>query len=461
MNTGQIPMFDTLMKEASVAAKQERKQMKKRISSDLPETIPAHTTGYKRSEVGVIPDDWEVVSLGDIFSFSGGYSASREQLSTEGYCYLHYGDIHKSNKAFINVQTEYLDIPKLNVPLTQVPSRSLLLEGDVVFVDASEDAEGTSKHIVVMNPEGTVYISGLHTIVAKSKSGVLDNGYKRYCFQSQRIKRQFYFYAVGTKVSGISKTNIAKVHIPLPPLPEQRAIAAALSDVDALIASLEKLIAKKRDIKTAAMQQLLTGKRRLPGFSGEWEVKRLGDIANLTRDNVIPLNWPSQQFVHFSLPAFDAGQTPVIEYGAEIGSNKFRVPQNAVLVSKLNPRIPRVWAPNLVPDEAVASTEFLVLQPKESISRTYLYVLCSSPSFCEQIELLATGTTGSHQRTNPMDAMDAKIFLPVDEQEQTAIASILSDMDAEIVALERRRDKTRALKQGMMGELLTGRTRLL
>jgi excisionase family DNA binding protein len=118
--------------------------------------------------------------------------------------------------------------------------------------------------------------------------------------------------------------------LPLPPPPQQRAIAMALSDVDGLMRGLDRLIAKKRDLKQAAMQQLLTGQTRLPGFHGEWAVKRLGDAAQLIPQNVIPASHPTQMFVHFSLPSFDAGKTPVVELGSAIGSNKFQVPQGAV-----------------------------------------------------------------------------------------------------------------------------------
>jgi len=165
--------------------------------------------------------------------------------------------------------------------------------------------------------------------------------------------------------------------------------------------------------------------------------------------------------VHFSLPAFDSGRAAVVEPGTAIGSNKFRVPPGAVLVSRLNPRIPRIWAPADIPEQAVCSTEFLVLVPKGEVSRTFLHAVCSSPGFCEQMELAATGTTGSRQRMNPADALKIETPFPPMLSEQTAIAAVLSDMDAEIAALEQRLAKTRALKQGMMQELLTGRTRLV
>ena len=206
--------------------------------------------------------EWVVKRLGNLFNFSGGYSASRDQLSTEGHCYLHYGDIHKSSKTFVDVSAEYQDIPKLNTPLKQVSSGSLLDDGDVVFVDASEDDEGTSKHVVVVNTEKRPYISGLHTIVAKSKTHELAHEYRRYCFQTPSVKQQFLFYSVGTKVSGISKSNIPKLSIPVPPLPEQTAIAEVLSDMDAELAALERRRDKTRALKQGMMQELLTGRTR-------------------------------------------------------------------------------------------------------------------------------------------------------------------------------------------------------
>lgn len=206
---------------------------------------------------------WNEKPFADLFKFSGGFTASRDQLGTEGYCYLHYGDIHLSSKTFIDVLAEFQDIPKLNLPIKKVSSASLLEDGDVVFVDASEDDEGTSKHVVVSNPDKVIFISGLHTIVAKSVSDELDHRYKRYCFQTRSVKTQFRFFSVGTKVSGISKTNIGKITLLVPPIEEQAAIAAILSDMDAEITTLEAKLRKARYIKQGMMQELLTGRIRL------------------------------------------------------------------------------------------------------------------------------------------------------------------------------------------------------
>jgi type I restriction enzyme S subunit len=207
--------------------------------------------------------EWKTKPLGELFSFSGGYSASRDQLSHEGHCYLHYGDIHTSAKTVVDVSNEHADIPKLDIPLQRIAPASLLEDGDVVFVDASEDDEGTSKHVVIVNKENRPFIAGLHTIVAKSKTDELVHEYRRFCFQTKMIKKQFKFYAVGTKVSGVSKSNITKIVLTFPPRAEQTAIAAVLSDMDAELAALEARREKTRDLKQAMMQDLLTGRVRL------------------------------------------------------------------------------------------------------------------------------------------------------------------------------------------------------
>lgn len=218
-------------------------------------------TGEKR--LPGFSGDWELKSFGELFDFSGGYSASRDQLSNEGHCYLHYGDIHGSSKTCVNTRLDFLDIPKLNISLGRISEGSLLKHGDVVFVDASEDDAGTSKHLVIENEDDVPFISGLHTIVAKSKTNDLAHSYKHYCFQTPPIRQQFMFYAVGTKVSGISKTNISKLMLPIPSIPEQIEIAAVLSSMDVELATLEARRDKTRNIKQAMMQELLTGKTRL------------------------------------------------------------------------------------------------------------------------------------------------------------------------------------------------------
>ncbi|MGI5849016.1 MAG: restriction endonuclease subunit S [Christensenellales bacterium] len=219
-------------------------------------------TGKKR--LPGFSGEWVEKPLAELFVFSGGVSASRDQLSDKGYFYLHYGDIHRGIKSNIDTVADAFAIPKLDVDIFKVPTSSLLKDGDIVFVDASEDDEGASKHIVVRNQPGAIYIAGLHTIVAKSLGSDIDNRYREYCFKTADIKSQFKYYCAGTKVTGISKTNIAKITLRFPiDTLEQSAIASILSDMGTEIEQLEKKLAKCRLIKQGIMQELLTGRIRL------------------------------------------------------------------------------------------------------------------------------------------------------------------------------------------------------
>ncbi|MBI5193410.1 MAG: restriction endonuclease subunit S [Nitrospirae bacterium] len=312
----------------------------------------------------------------------------------------------------------------------------------------SEDDEGASKHIVLFNSEGIPFISGLHTIVSKSKNDIIDNRYKRYCFQPSYVKSQFKFYAVGTKVTGISKTNIAKILIPLPPSKaEQTAIAAALSDADVLISSLEKLIAKKRNIKQGAMQELLTGKKRLPGFRGEWEVKRLGGIFNVTAGGDFDYSLSSSiQDETYCYPIYS---NAISEKGLYGYSSYNDHNADSITVTARG----TLGIANYRDHKFTAIGRVLILEPKEAIDGRFF-----SEFINNRIDFVVE-STGVPQLTAPQIF---KCELPVPPfAEQTAIAQILSDMDAEIDKLEQKLAKYRMIKQGMMQELLTGRIRIV
>ena len=158
-----------------------------------------------------------------------------------------------------------------------------LRDGDLIVADASEDEAGVGKSVEVRNLGATEAVSGLHTLLLRAKNKKTRDGYRGYLLEKAPVKMQLRRLATGLKVFGISKRALRDVCIPLPPIREQRAIAEALSDVDGLLRSLDALIAKKQAIKQAAMQQLLTGKTRLPGFSGAWERKRLGELGPFSK----------------------------------------------------------------------------------------------------------------------------------------------------------------------------------
>jgi type I restriction enzyme S subunit len=408
--------------------------------------------GYKQTEVGVIPEDWDVSTLNGKVTITHGFAFSSRHFST-------HGPFRLTTPGHFFEQGGFREIGEKQKYFTgEVPTDYILRSGDMI-VAMTEQSDGLLGSAAFI-PDSSNYLHNQRLGRIRPISPELDPGYLYYIFNSTGYRTRVRETAAGTKVKHTSPKKLLEIPVQLAPIAEQQEIAQTLKDLEELLDTLEDLIAKKNNIKQATMQELLTGKRRLPGFEGEWEVKRLGDIAVLNRNNIVPALYPDKLFTHYSLPAFDAEKAALLEAGASIGSNKFTVPASAVLVSKLNPRIPRAWAPEVVLPNAIASTEWLILTPKDGIDRSYLFALCCSPAFCEQMELAATGTTGSHQRISPSIALDIKINVTPLRDEQVAISSLLSDMDSELSILHERLQKARELKQGMMQQLLTGKIRL-
>lgn len=412
------------------------------------------------------PKDWCIAQLSDLFSFSGGFTASRDQLSTSvGVPYLHYGDIHGSTKNYINVRDEYLDIPKLNVNLNRVRASSFLKTGDVVFVDASEDDDGTSRHIVVVNTDNLPFISGLHTVTAKSTSSKLSNNFRRYLFQSENVRKQFKFYAVGSKVSGVSKGRIGRIRVAFPEsLVEQEAIAEVLSDADAYITSLEQLIAKKHDIKQGAMQELLSGHSRLPGFAISWISAKLSDVAEIrsggTPSSFVPEFWngtipwctPTDITALCDRRNLRTTTRRISEQGLRSSSAEL-IPADSIVMTS------RATIGECAINRVSVTTNqgFKNFTPYTGFDVDFLYYLLQMQT--QPLIALCGGST--FLEISKAQLSQYTVVLPASKSEQVAIASVLSDIDLEMAELELKRDKATAVKQGMMQELLTGRTRLI
>jgi type I restriction enzyme S subunit len=395
--------------------------------------------GYKRTEVGVIPVDWEVRSFGEVFDFLPTATNSRADLSEHGeIAYIHYGDIHTKWHNFLDFKV--CDVP--NIDAHKVKSASLLQEGDLVMADASEDYNGISKSIEIQNLENRKAVAGLHTFLLREKSGFVAKGYRGYIQDIKPVKVAIDRVATGLKVYGVSKNNLRNIPIPLPPLPEQTAIAGVLSDVDGLIASLTALIAKKRAVKHATMQQLLTGKTRLAGFTGAWEVKRLGDVLNYEQPVKYIVN-DTEYNDYNQTPVLTAGKTFILGYTNETHG----VYENT---------------PVIIFDDFTTSSKYVDFSFKVKSSAIKLLTAKDDNSLRFIFEKMQTlnFVLGDHKRYYISEYQQLQIPLPP-LPEQTAIAAILTDMDTDITTLETRLIKTKALKTGMCQELLTGKTRLL
>ena len=334
-----------------------------------------------------------------------------------------------------------------------------VLDDDVVLI--AEDGGYFDEFLtrpIAYRMSGKIWVNN-HAHILKAKSDY-DQGFLYYSL----VHKNIIPYLSGGTRAKLNKFEMYKIEINVPnDIEEQHAIAEVLSDVDGLINVLDGLIAKKRAIKQATMQQLLTGKTRLPGFSGEWETKRLGEIASffkgsgLSKADLSPDG--KRRCIHYGELFTTYGEyiTEVV-HGTDRDETFFLSFSNDVLMpgSDVTPNGLATASCISIPDVILGGDVLVIRVPTDIINGTFLaYVIGISHS---QVMQLVSGTTVYHLYGRDMANFT---FIAPSVEEQDAIVSVLSDMDAEIAALERRRDKTRAIKQGMMQQLLTGRVRLL
>lgn len=381
---------------------------------------------------------WTERKLGSLFSFHRSLSASRAQLGDIGIPYLHYGDIHKTGKT--NFDPEKDELPKLDY--RENAERYLLKNGDIVFVDASEDRKDVSRFCVIKNKNDIPFLAGLHTVVARPTSSELNINFSEFLFQSDDFKRQVSILANGMKVFGVSKDILSNIVIHYPEnTTEQEKIAEILGAWDLAIEKLTALIEQKKLLKKGLMQRLLTGKQRLPGFSEQWKKVRLGEICKITTGkldaNAMVENGQYNFFtcakeVHLiDKYAFDKEALLISGNGANVGyihyyKGKFNAYQRTYVLYDFSQNI------------------FLIK-----------YILDQFLSNRIEKEKKAGNT--------PYIVLDtlAKMNINLPPlSEQKAIADILSKADEEIDLLTRKLSALKEQKTGLMQQLLTGQIRV-
>jgi type I restriction enzyme S subunit len=412
-------------------------------------------TGYKRTEVGAIPEEWEVKRLGELGGVIRGGSPRPA------------GDPRYFKGNFI---------PWLTVAaLTNISENQLQVTETVGFLTeegAKHSRTLPSGTLIIANSGATLGVAKLLGVTCCANDGIAaiinqKAGNKEFVchYINTKTKHLREVVATGNGQPNLNTTLLRKIPIPFPRLPEQRAIAGALSDVDALVAALDQLIAKRRDLKQAAMKQLLTGHQRLPGFHREWEVKRLGDVGvfakgrGIKKDEVVADGLPCVRYGEIytqyndNVKAFNSFITPVTAKQSQ------RIQKGDLLFAGSGETAEEIGkcVAFLGDEEAYAGGDIVIFRPIDQDSK-FLGYLMNHSSVTTQKARMGQGDAVVHISARNLARLE--LHLPA-QPEQTAIAEVLSDLDTELAALEQRRDKTRALKQGMMQELLTGRTRLV
>ncbi len=403
---------------------------------------------YKQTQVGAIPEDWDISTVGREFEIQLGKMLDAAKNNGVRKPYL-------GNKAVQWDRIEVEDLP--TVPMSRADlKRYRLREGDLLVCEGGEVGRAAIWRGAIKE---CYYQKALHRLRPTSGfNSKLMLALLRH-WSEQDLLNDF---VTQTSIAHLTREKLAAIPIPMPSPTEQAAIAETNSDTDDLIAALDRLIAKKRDLKQAAMQQLLTSKIRLPGFSGEWEVKRLGDLAQLKNGYAFKsaTYTPLGQFKITTIANVQDGYMDITE------CNKIDdIPRDIQSHQKLQPGDILISMTGNVGRVCRVNNDDCLLNQRvgklvsSSVNDAFLFYLLSQRQFL--IAMAGKAKGGAQGNLSVSDIAEYQLAVPSSYNEITAIATVLFDMDAEIVALESRRNKTRALKQGMMQELLTGRTRLV
>ena len=411
-------------------------------------------TGYKQTDVGVVPVEWDVKPLASVSEkiMVGIASAATHAYRVKGVPMfrnqnIKVGHLDDSDVLFVDPDYEFLFRNKR------------LRSGDLLT--ARTGYPGTTCVV----PSCYESAQSFTTLITRPKQSEVESNYLCHYINSEAGQRFFTQSQIGGAQKNVNAGTLRLMPIPIPKLPEQRAIAAALSDVDALLGALDQLIAKKRDLKQAAMQQLLTGQTRLPGFHGEWELKQLGDFGTflkgfgIKKDEVVSDGLPCIRYGeiythhHDHVKAFKSFIKPATAKQSQ------RIVRGDLLFAGSGETVEEIGkcVAFLGDEEAYAGGDIVIFRPVDQDSK-YLGYLMNHSCVASQKARMGQGEVVVHISARTLARVEVQ--LPT-KPEQTAIAEVLTDLDAELAALEQRRAKTRALKQGMMQELLTGRTRLI
>lgn len=417
---------------------------------------------YKMTEIGVIPADWEILQFKDVFTFYPTNTYARDfMMDVDGEVHnVHYGDILVKYGSILNLKKVL--VPYLEPSRTKFAERALAKDGDIIIADTAED-ETAGKLLEVFGIGNKKVVSGLHTMLCRPKDGLFVPKFLGYFMNGSIYHKQLLPLMVGTKVSSISKSAIVDTYITVPPKDIQQKIVDSLQSIDNLIELIKTEITKKIQVKDGAMQDLLTGKTRLAGFSGEWCEVKLGDI--LTVKSGYPFK--SETYSAFgdykiiTISNVKNGKLDMSEYNKLTtcpidlqNHHKLKIGDIIVSMTGNVGRVCIVDTEKCLLNQRVGLLSFDKLY---QLDKGFIYNALNSREF--ETYLIKKGQGAAQANIGNKDIESYSMYIPKDVDEQVAIASILYDLDAEITALDAERGKYALIKQGMMQKLLTGQIR--
>jgi len=418
-----------------------------------------------------IPEEWEIKKIEDLFEFLRTGSNSRSDLERSGDVqYIHYGDIHTKWKSILDCDSE--EIPWISK--AKVENLPLLKDGDIIIVDASEDYEGSGTSILIKNIKDKKIVSGLHTLALRSKDENISLDFNAYLTSIKFVKNQIIGYVTGISVYGLSKNNLKKIKIPLPPFKEQHKIATILSNVDNLLQSYDKVIESTKKLKKGLMQQLLTKGightkfkkirwlfRKKIKIPENWKEVKLKNLTNKIGDGIhsTPNYVDESDFYFINGNNLVDGSIVFFDSTKNVDENeylkyKLDLNQNTILLS-INGTIGNVSFYNN--EKIVLGKSACYINCNEKLNNKFLYYVLKSNNLKKYFRRELTGTTIFNLSLESI--RNSPILLPKKEEQQQ-IVSILSEVDSRIRELEQTSSYLESLKKGLLQKLLTGQIRV-
>ncbi|MCB9285076.1 MAG: restriction endonuclease subunit S [Lewinellaceae bacterium] len=384
---------------------------------------------WQNTELGLIPSDWKIVSFRELLCEkvrNGVYKPA--EYHGKGCKIVNMGELFAFPRLKSSEQMQLIELTEDEL------KKFSLQKGDLIFARRSLIMEGAGKCSLIYDvKEPLTFESSI--IRARPNREKADPIFLFHFFNS-RIGR----YLLGTimrvtAVAGITGTDLMELNLPLPSLPQQKSIAHLLDTFDRKISLLHR---QNRTLEAMARTLFKrwfidfefpdaqgrpyrsSGGKMVEGEMGEmpegWGVGKILNLARIKKMSISPTQYPKKEFCHYSIPAYDEGQTPKRELGAQILSSKFIVEKHSILVSKLNPSISRIWDIHEVDETfSICSTEFQVFIPRKELLFPFLFFLFKARYVAKEMAQRATGTSGSHQRIRPDDILDIDIMIPAED----------------------------------------------
>lgn len=416
-----------------------------------------------------IQKDWKQLPVGEVFTFVKSYAYSRDNLtngliSKDTIGNIHYGDIHST------YNSPNIDVSKIEIPLIKDrdfnPDKDTLLkDGDLVMSDASEDYEGVGVTVSIHGVGNKKVVGGLHTFVLRDEKGLTNEYYRQYIFRNPEIRNTMQKIANGVSVYGISKTAVSKIKLPLPSLPEQNRIVSVLETWDKAIEKLSKKIEVKKQIKKGLMQDLLTGKKRLKGFSEKWKNVILDDVMSSfstglnPRDN-FKLGFGKNYYVtikNISNGHLDFLNAEMVDdIALKLINKRSKLSKNDIIMSSIG----NVGESYLLQEDPkgwdINESVFCLKPNVKIINPKFLYFTIISSETKKYFE---NNITGSSFRSIKMKELKNMPIIIPEINEQNAIAEILTTSDNEIQELEKKLQIIKEQKKYLLNNLITGTIR--